>query len=404
MADKTIQQFTPEITAVLGTDTVLLQRTGGGDYGFATVSNMVLDKLAEADPVTIGAELIIDDGVGRVTIDSVSGANRLLSTTTGFGGYEDMNYRADSHAFQNGAGSNVAVIGAGGGTSVILAGSLSLTGGTQEIYIGTSGASPSSSQKGWAVENNSGVGQYINSATSITGSFSHTNYVNPNGVVGSIVTNGSATSYNTSSDPDLKSEFVQIDDELAASMVCEAVESKWVGVFEFKAQPGVPVAGYNAWALVDNQPLFGGSEREGPRDAELGSVYEEAVYEQETDEDGNLLFDDIMETRERQKIFKRYDPQGHKTELKKFPAYFDDKGVFQEEAEKEVRYFEIPATYPDGSPFIEYYQAKVGSKPRMKLVAPEKRVTPASVDQSKRVPLLEAALYNVLKRLKAAGL
>jgi hypothetical protein len=95
MADKTIQQFTPEITTVLGTDTILLQHTGGGDFGFATVDNVVLDKLAEADPVVLGSTLnvtgastfssnIVPDG-GSASAGSIwkSGANIVINLESG---------------------------------------------------------------------------------------------------------------------------------------------------------------------------------------------------------------------------------------------------------------------------------------------------------------------------------
>jgi len=78
MVDKTIQEFTPEKTTVVGTDTVLIQEAGGGDYTFATVLNLVLDILAAANPVVIGSTL------------DVSGAIEVASRTTfGIGGFWD---------------------------------------------------------------------------------------------------------------------------------------------------------------------------------------------------------------------------------------------------------------------------------------------------------------------------
>ena len=53
-----------------------------------------------ADGLTVDGDVLIDDGVGRITLDSVSGSNRLLSTTTGFGAYEDFEFRADNYIFK----------------------------------------------------------------------------------------------------------------------------------------------------------------------------------------------------------------------------------------------------------------------------------------------------------------
>jgi hypothetical protein len=151
-------------------------------------------------------------------------------------------------------------------------------------------------------------------------------FYNPNGLVGSISTSASATQYNTSSDPRLKSQFAPTTGALAK--IVEAHDNQLIGEFHFLSDPDTTVWGYNAHALIDNQPGFGGTEGAGPRDMAIGEEYEPAVI----DEDGNEI-------------------------------------------------------------------------------TPAKKVTPAGVDQSKRVPLLEAAIYDLLKmnealtaRLDAAGL
>jgi hypothetical protein len=151
-------------------------------------------------------------------------------------------------------------------------------------------------------------------------------FYNPNGLVGSISTSASATQYNTSSDPRLKSEFAPTTGALAK--IVEAHDNQLIGEFHFLSDPDTTVWGYNAHALIDNQPGFGGTEGAGPRDMAIGEEYEPATF----DEDGNEI-------------------------------------------------------------------------------TPAKKVTPAGVDQSKRVPLLEAAIYDLLKmnegltaRLDAAGL
>jgi hypothetical protein len=298
------------------------------------------------------------------------------------------------------------------------------------------------------------AGQTTNSAgltdwsTATTNSINAWAFFNPTGNVGAIKTSGSATVYTTSSDPRLKSEFVAIDDALAAQMVKDAVENKWVGVFNFKADDSEPVAGYNAHALIDNQLGYGGSEGEGPREAEIGDVYEVATYEQATDEDGELLFDDVTETATRPKTWQKPIME---TFDEVVPAVTEQQAVINEETgepeiitvvveEETTRKAERQKTEPftetvtvaeaivdgvlipeheetkttdkpmfttenvvdqAGNVVTEEYQKVVGTEPRMVEVTPEKVVSPAGVDQSKRVPLLEAALYNALKRIEA---
>ena len=53
----------------------------------------------------------------------------------------------------------------------------------------------------------SGNNVYVINAVSLTSSWSHFQFINPNGTVGSIVTSGSATAYNTSSDYRLKEDL-----------------------------------------------------------------------------------------------------------------------------------------------------------------------------------------------------
>jgi len=73
-------------------------------------------------------------------------------------------------------------------------------------------SSPSASVKGVAWKNNSNVGFFYASAVSSTSNVEHAEFMNPNGVVGSISTNASATAYNTSSDYRLKENIEPVTD------------------------------------------------------------------------------------------------------------------------------------------------------------------------------------------------
>ena len=108
----------------------------------------------------------------------------------------------------------------------------------------------------------------VATSRSVTTSASHAAYFNGNGQVGSVSTNGSATSFNTSSDPRLKSDFTPITG--ASEMILEAREQGMIGEFTFLSDPTQTVWGYNAHKLIDAQPNFGGAEGEGSRDAPLG--------------------------------------------------------------------------------------------------------------------------------------
>lgn len=108
---------------------------------------------------------------------------------------------------------------------------------------------------------------------------------NDNGLVGSISTNGTATNYNTSSDPRLK--------DFKDSPTDEAIDSKFnslfnsFAVFNWKSDPdGDLVWGFDAHKAVDNG-LDLGSEGEGPRDLALGDVYDTTPAK--FDDEGNEI-------------------------------------------------------------------------------------------------------------------
>ena len=179
----------------------------------------------------------------------------------------------------------------------------------------------------------------LHSARSGTGTGNHQQFYNPNGLVGSIQTSGSATAFNTSSDPRLK-DFLPLPDD-------SEIDSEWskakdaLAKFTFKSDPSKEVYGFDAHKAIDANLKSGlGSEGEGPRDAELGSVYDTvkvsdaipAVEEVVDKKTGEVLVEAVAE---------------------------------------------IPEVWE------------------------EKRVTPAGVDQSKLVPLLMLKLDQAMRRIEA---
>lgn len=93
------------------------------------------------------------------------------------------------------------------------------------LYVNTT-TTPSSSNTGFAVLK-AGSGTYVYNATSSAISYPHVTFINPNGTVGSITTNGSATAYVTSSDYRLKKNIKPMQDALAVVKKLNPVTYKW---------------------------------------------------------------------------------------------------------------------------------------------------------------------------------
>lgn len=196
-----------------------------------------------------------------------------------------------------------------------------------------------------------GTAGLIDSARTTTAEANHNLFYNPNGEVGSIKTSGTATSFNTSSDPRLKN-FVEAptDSEINAMF---ALLHSCARLFRWKNDPdGEAVWGFDAHACVD-AGLDIGSEGEGPRNLSLGDVY-------------NVIAA-VIEPQEVQVLYKTGEKKG------------------------EAR------LNTDGSPMMETVDVVVKE-------AIEEKVSPAGVDQAKAVPILLAKIEQLERRLVAAGL
>ena len=97
-------------------------------------------------------------------------------------------------------------------------------------------------------------------------------FTNANGNIGAITTTGTATSYNTSSDPRLK-DFKDAPSDKAINDKFDDLFSTFK-TFNWKNDSdGKLVWGFDAHACIDAK-LDLGSEGQGPRDLKLGDVYE----------------------------------------------------------------------------------------------------------------------------------
>lgn len=168
------------------------------------------DTSAAAALVTLGvtaaAQTVLDDTTVAAMVDTLGGA-----ASTGTGGL----VRATNPTL---AGSPFL----GAATASSLASSGTILGGTVAI--------PSSSQGGVALQNANSVGPALFSCGATTTNAEQVRYINGNGTVGGITTNGTATSFNTSSDKRLKENVVTIDNSGTIIDALEPVKFDWKSV------------------------------------------------------------------------------------------------------------------------------------------------------------------------------
>lgn len=120
-----------------------------------------------------------------------------------------------------------------------------------------------------------------------TSSLAHFRFINSNGQVGSIDTSGTATVFNTSSDPRLK-DFEDAPSDSAINEEFNTVFSCFK-TFKWKNDPdGELVWGFDAHACIDKNTNIG-TEGAGPRDLALGTVYKttDATYKSIASVDDN---------------------------------------------------------------------------------------------------------------------
>ena len=230
--------------------------------------------------------------VGGTVLGIVNGASagdacyfNIQSGTTGLAGITFGDTADDDAAvlrYNNSTATMQAVVGGVASislttTAATFVGDVNIS--TASKYFHTDGltATPNGSANGCEI----GDGRMATSRAA-TSTQTHFTFFNLNGSVGYISTNGSSTAYNTSSDPRLKSAFTDFD----ATEAWTAFDSIYAtsGKFNFLADANQEVWGFDAHALVD-LGIGIGSEGEGPRNATIGDVYEEAVI----DADGNEI-------------------------------------------------------------------------------------------------------------------
>ena len=143
------------------------------------------------------------------------------------------------HLWANGATNSANIIGSEDNLILGSAGSerMRITSGGH-LFVNTD-VTPDASNGGFGVFA-SGGSTYIYNSTEQSTSWFHLQFINPNGIVGSISTNGSATAFNTSSDYRLKENVVEMTGAL------DRVDALKPSRFNFIADPEKTVDGFIA--------------------------------------------------------------------------------------------------------------------------------------------------------------
>jgi len=201
-------------TPAAGAFTTLAASGGSAVEGGAVFNESGADVDFRVESDTNTHALFVEGSSGNVGIGTASPSHRLTLSDT-----VSTKLVLDGGSSQNG----MRWEDVGGGNSFYLYNSSTgfgvydITEATTPLWIDNSGnvlvgttATPSSTQGGFQVKTDAvgGGSTYLqNSSGTYTGSFGQFNFINGNGTVGSISTNGSATAYNTSSDYRLKEDL-----------------------------------------------------------------------------------------------------------------------------------------------------------------------------------------------------
>lgn len=135
---------------------------------------------------------------------------------------------------------------------------------TGNLYFGTNGADPSSSQTGVRISSTDNTNFWM-SSTPRTSAYDQLAFFNGNGLVGTITTSGSATAYNTSSDYRLKTDAKPMTGASERVQALNPVNFEWVadgtrvdGFLAHEAQAVVPesVTGTKDAVDADGNPEY----------------------------------------------------------------------------------------------------------------------------------------------------
>jgi len=200
---------------------------GGSDFNSITSGTNTTAAMVVGSGASISAT-----GSGTIAATTVAtnanltGAIISTGNATSLGSFSSANLSA---ALTDETGSGAAVFATSPTLVTPVLGVASATSVTSSgTILAATTSTPSSSVAGVALRNTGSVGPVIISCGSFTTSVGQVDFVNGNGVVGTIVTNGSATAFNTSSDKRLKEGVECIEDAGAIIDALEPVKFRWL--------------------------------------------------------------------------------------------------------------------------------------------------------------------------------
>lgn len=176
-----------------------------GVTGVATLSG-TLAVTGATTVKTTNAKATASD-LGGIVIGSNDASNALQLITTLVGGASSGVRYASLQATEIGVSTNSIALNAAGG----------------DVLVGTATALSNAAK----IQISAGTGASITTETTGTSATDHVNFRNANGKVGTITTNGTATSYNTSSDYRLKDNVAPMIGALAKVAALKPVTYKW---------------------------------------------------------------------------------------------------------------------------------------------------------------------------------
>jgi len=138
--------------------------------------------------------------------------------------YKTSGLAAQRFGLENGAFTWYIAPSGTAGNAISFTQAMTLTSGG-ELLVGTT-TTPTSSNAGFILAKDAS-GTYLRNACTITTSRTHFEFVNGNGTVGSISTNGSATAFNTSSDRRLKENIQPAANAAPVIDAIEIVQHDW---------------------------------------------------------------------------------------------------------------------------------------------------------------------------------
>jgi hypothetical protein len=282
-----------QITDGVGNNSPIYVSTSGVGVGGSPTNAFDVIGESTVGNGTYGVKFSYSAGNTSGVIDTANSANTLEFRISGT---ERMRINASGFPLEVDGGSGDGVkIKAGNSSnddSFLIANSgdttLFVVDGAGNVLIGTTGIPNGTSVYGSGFTPQSNERDQLRMASNTTSGLDLVQFYNPNGKVGSILTNGSATSYVTSSDYRLKEDWQPMSGALDRVDALKPVNFAW------KAD-GSRVDGFLAHELQEVIPEAVTGEKDAMRTEEYEvspAVYEEVVHPaiaEELDADGNVI-------------------------------------------------------------------------------------------------------------------